>query len=75
MRDEELQSKKRAVELYDGGKIDDFEVGTTEGLKQIHQFLFQDVFEFAGKIREVDLAKGNFRFAPAMYLSFGSTRF
>ena len=69
MDNEELQSKKRAVELYDSGKIDEFEVGTTKGLKQIHQFLFQDVFDFAGKIRDVDLAKGNFRFAPAMYLN------
>ena len=69
MENEELQSKKRAIELYDSGKIDEFEVGTTEGLKQIHQFLFQDVFDFAGEIRDVDLAKGNFRFAPAMYLS------
>jgi cell filamentation protein len=69
MKDEELQSKKRAVELYDSGKIDEFEVGTTKGLKQIHQFLFQDVFGLAGKIRDVDLAKGNFRFAPTMYLN------
>lgn len=69
MNNEELQSKKRAVELYDSGKIDESEVGTTKGLKQIHQFLFQDVFDFAGKIRDVDLAKGNFRFAPAMYLN------
>lgn len=69
MKDEELASKKRAVELYDSGKIDDFEVGTTKGLRQIHRFLFQDVFDFAGQIRDVDLAKGNFRFAPAMYLS------
>lgn len=69
MESEELQSKKRAVELYDSGKIDKFEVGTTEGLKQIHGFLFQDVFDFAGKIRDVDLAKDNFRFAPAMYLN------
>lgn len=68
MKNEELQSKKRAIELYDSGKINEFEVGTTEGLKQIHQFLFQDVFDFAGEIRNVDLAKGNFRFAPAMYL-------
>ena len=51
------------------GKINEFEVGTTEGLKQIHHFLFQDVFDFAGKIRDVDLAKGNFRFAPVMYLN------
>ena len=68
MQDEELLSKKRAVELYDSGKIDDFEVGTTKGLQQIHKYLFQDVFDFAGEIRNVDLAKGNFRFAPAIYL-------
>lgn len=69
MKNEELQSKKRAVELYDSNKIDEFEIGTTNGLKQIHHFLFQDVFDYAGKIRDVDLAKGNFRFAPAMYLN------
>lgn len=68
MESEELLSKKRAIELYDSEKINEFEVGTTEGLKQIHRFLFQDVFDFAGQIRNVDLAKGNFRFAPAMYL-------
>ena len=68
MNTEELLSKKRAIELYDSGKIDAFEVGTTKGLQQIHQYLFQDVFDFAGQIREVDLAKGNFRFAPAIYL-------
>ena len=49
MGNEELQSKKRAIELYDSGKINEFEVGNTDGLKQIHQFLFQDVFDFAGK--------------------------
>ena len=69
MKNEELASKKRAIELYDSGKINEFEVGTTRGLQQIHQFLFQDVFDFAGKIREVNLAKGNFRFAPIIYLS------
>ena len=69
MQNEELASKKRAIELYDSGKINDFAVGTTEGLKQIHQFLFQDVFDFAGQIRNVDISKGNFRFAPAMYLA------
>lgn len=68
MKNEELASKKRAIELYDTGKINDFEVGTTEGLKEIHCFLFQDVFDFAGEIRDVNLAKGNFRFAPAIYL-------
>lgn len=69
MQNEELASKKRAVELRDSGKINEFEVGTTKGLQQIHQFLFQDVFDFAGKIREVDLSKGDFRFAPVIYLS------
>lgn len=69
MKNEELQSKKRAIELYDSGKIDEFGVGTTGGLRQIHRFIFQDVFDHAGEIRDVDLAKGNFRFAPAMYLN------
>ena len=69
MGNEEFQSKKRAIELYDSGKINEFEVGNTEGLKQIHHFLFQDVFDFAGKIRDVDLAKGNFRFAPTIFLA------
>ena len=68
MNNEELASKKRAIELFETGKINDFEVGTTKGLQQIHKYLFQDVFDFAGKIRDVDLAKGNFRFAPAIYL-------
>ena len=68
MKNEEYESKKRAIELYDSGIIDQFEVGTTKGLQQIHQFLFQDVFDFAGQIRNVDLSKGNFRFAPVIYL-------
>ena len=68
MNNEELVSKKRAIELYDNGIINDFEIGTTSGLQQIHKYLFQDIFDFAGKIRNVDLSKGNFRFAPAIYL-------
>ena len=68
MDNEELASKKRALELYNSGEINNIPVGTTEGLKQIHHCLFQDVFDFAGQVRDVDLAKGNFRFAPAMYL-------
>lgn len=68
MNNEELASKKRALELYNSGEINNIPVGTTEGLKQIHHYLFQDVFDFAGQVRDVDLAKGNFRFAPAMYL-------
>ena len=69
MNDEELASKKRAINLYTSGKINEIPVGTIEGLRQIHHYLFQDVFDFAGQVRDVDLAKGNFRFAPAMYLA------
>ena len=68
MESEELASKKRAIELFESGKINDIEIGTTKGLQEIHRFLFQDVFPFAGQIRTVDLAKGNFRFAPTIYL-------
>ena len=68
MENEELASKKRAVELYNSGTIDKIPVGTTDGLQQIHHYLFQDVFDFAGQIRDIHLSKGNFRFAPAMYL-------
>lgn len=66
---EELLSKRHAVEIRDSGAIDSIEVGTTRGLQDIHHYLFQDVFDFAGKIRTIGLAKGNFRFAPAMYLA------
>ena len=67
-KEEERITKLKALELFDTGKINDFEVGTTKGLSDIHKYLFSDVYEFAGKIRDVNLAKGNFRFAPAMYL-------
>ena len=65
---EEYLSKKRAVELWDKGIINEFEVGTFKGLQQIHKYIFQDVFSFAGEIRNVNLAKGNFRFAPLLFL-------
>lgn len=65
---EEYLSKKRAIELWDKGIINEFEVGTFKGLQQIHKYIFQDVFSFAGKIRSVNLAKGNFRFAPLLFL-------
>ena len=68
MNQEELLSKKRALELYEIGKNMDFEVGTTAGLQQIHQYLFQDIFDFAGQIRTVNIAKGNMRFAPILFL-------
>lgn len=67
-RKEEYLSKKRAVELRDKGILNQFEVGTFKGLQKIHQYLFQDVFSFAGKIRDVNLAKGNFRFTPLLFL-------
>ena len=66
--DEELLSKRRAIELWDKGLINDFEVGTYKGLQEIHAFLFQDIFDFAGKTRDVNLSKGNFRFANLLYL-------
>ena len=68
MDNEELASKKRALELFSENIIDNYEIGTTRGLQQIHKYLFQDVFDFAGQIRDVNLSKNNFRFAPAMYL-------
>ena len=66
--DEELLSKRRAIELWDKGLINNFEVGTYKGLQEIHAFLFQDIFDFAGKTRDVNLSKGNFRFANLLYL-------
>lgn len=65
---EEQLTKKRAQELYDKHILDTFEVGTFAGLQQIHEYLFQDVYDFAGKMRSVNIAKGNFRFAPLIYL-------
>lgn len=65
---EELESKKRAIELWDNEVIDTFEVGTLKSLTQIHYYLFQDVFEFAGQVRQKNISKANFRFASALYL-------
>ncbi|EFU74757.1 protein adenylyltransferase Fic [Enterococcus italicus] len=65
---EEKLSKVRAKELVEVGMIDAFEIGTFKGLSQIHGYLFQDIYPFAGQIRTVDLAKGQFRFAPIVYL-------
>lgn len=66
-REEERISKSRAVELYEKGIPED-EIGKFAGLANIHQYLFGEIYEFAGKVRTVNLAKGNFRFAPVMYL-------
>lgn len=65
---EEKITKLRALELFDTGKINEIEVGTFEGLSEIHNFLFGDIYYFAGKIRKENISKGNFRFASALYL-------
>ena len=65
---EEKNTKLKALELFDSKKINDFEVGTFKGLSQIHRYLFEDVYSFAGEIRKVNIAKGNFRFASVLYL-------
>lgn len=67
-REEERLSKKRALELFELGLLSSFEVGTFRGLSQIHRYLFGDLYDFAGEVRTVNLAKGSFRFAPVMYL-------
>ena len=67
-REEERISKKKAVQLFDRKLLDTFDVGTFAGLAAIHKYLFEDIFDFAGEIRTVNLAKGNFRFAPLIYL-------
>lgn len=67
-KEEERITKLKALELFDSNKINEFEVGTFKGLVDIHRFLFSDVYDFAGEVRDVNLAKGNFRFAPVMYL-------
>ena len=67
-RAEEKISKTKALELYDTGLLDTFEVGTFAGLAKIHHYLFDEIYEFAGQMRTVNIAKGNFRFAPVMYL-------
>lgn len=68
-REEERISKKKAIELFEKGLLDQFEVGTFAGLAEIHKYLFDKVYDFAGKVRDENIAKGNFCFAPVMYLS------
>lgn len=67
-REEEHISKKKAVELFEKGILDDLPAGVFSTLQVIHRYLFEDIYPFAGKIRTVNVAKGNFRFAPLMYL-------
>lgn len=67
-REEERISKQKALALYDTGLLNTFPVGTFAGLAMIHKYLFEDIYEFSGQMRTVNIAKGNFRFAPVMYL-------
>ena len=67
-REEERLSKKKAVELFESGVLATLPAGKFSTLQAIHKYLFEDIYDFAGKLRTVNLAKGNFRFAPLMYL-------
>lgn len=67
-RIEEKISKKKALELFENGILDSLSPGTFSSLAFIHKYLFDEIYDFAGEIRTVNLAKGNFRFAPVMYL-------
>ena len=67
-REEERISKKKAAQLFDRKLLDTFDVGTFAGLAAIHKHLFEDIYDFSGALRTVNIAKGNFRFAPLMYL-------
>lgn len=63
------QSKIKAYDLFDSGSINDIEIGTTRGLISIHKYIFDGLYEFAGKIRDKNISKGNFRFASSLYLN------
>lgn len=65
---EEKISKNKALELFETGLLDTFEAGTFDSLSKIHQYLFDEIYDFAGQLRTVNIAKGNFRFASVMYL-------
>ncbi len=67
-KEEERISKRKAKELFENGMLDKLQAGTFSSLKAIHKYLFEDIYDFAGEIRTVNLSKGNFRFAPVMYL-------
>lgn len=67
-REEERISKKKAAELFENGILDTLKAGSFDALKTIHKYLFGDIYDFAGKVRPVNIAKGSFRFAPVMYL-------
>lgn len=67
-REEERISKKKAAELFENGILDTLEAGSFAALNAIHKYLFEDIYAFAGEVRNVNIAKGNFRFVPVMYL-------
>ena len=67
-REEERITKKKAIELFENGILDNLPAGKFSTLQTIHKYLFEDIYNFAGSIRTVNVAKGNFRFAPVMYL-------
>ena len=67
-REEERISKKKAAELFENGILDTLTPGSFSALQAIHKYLFDEIYDFAGKVRTVNIAKGNFRFAPVMYL-------
>lgn len=67
-RIEEKISKRKAVEMFESGYLESLEAGTFEGLAKIHKYLFTKIYDFAGEVRKVNISKGNFRFAPLMYL-------
>ena len=67
-REEERISKKKALELFESGMLDKLEAGKFSALRSIHKYLFGEIYDFAGEIRTVNISKGNFRFAPLMYL-------
>lgn len=67
-REEERLSKKRALELFDNKILDKLEAGTFKSLQAIHKYLFQDIYDFDGSIRQVNISKGSFRYAPLIYL-------
>lgn len=68
-REEERISKKKALELFEKGLLENLEAGKFATLQVIHKYLFEDIYDFAGKIRTHNIAKGSFRFAPVMYLN------
>ena len=68
-REEERISKKKALDLFDTAVLEEYPVGSFAQLAAIHRYLFEDIYDFAGNLRTVNMAKGNFRFAPVMYLA------